>query len=127
MRANWIPVIGREKEIERIVQILSRRTQEQPGAHRRARRGQVQPLSRGWPQLIVEGNIPELLRGKRVVSLDLASMLAGAKYRGEFEERLKNAVAEIKKGGQRHSVHRRAAHHHAARARPRARWTRRTS
>ena len=81
------------------MQILSRRAQEQPGAHRRARRGQVQPLSKDWPQLIVEGSIPELLRGRRVVSLDLASMLAGAKYRGEFEERLKNAMAEIRKAG----------------------------
>ena len=53
----------------------------------------------GLAQLIVEGSIPEILRGKRVVSLDLAGMLAGAKYRGEFEERLKNAMAEIRKAG----------------------------
>ena len=53
----------------------------------------------GLAQLIVEGSIPEILRGKRVVSLDLAGMLAGAKYRGEFEERLKNAMAEIRKSG----------------------------
>ena len=92
------PVIGRTKEIERIVQILSRRTKNnpvligEPGVGKSA-------IVEGLAQLIVEGNIPEILRNKRVVSLDLASMLAGAKYRGEFEERLKNAMAEIQKAG----------------------------
>ena len=92
------PVIGRTKEIERIVQILSRRTKKnpvligEPGVGKSA-------IVEGLAQLIVEGNIPEILRGKRVVSLDLAGMVAGAKYRGEFEERLKNAMAEIKKAG----------------------------
>ena len=92
------PVIGRTRETERIVQILSRRTKNnpvligEPGVGKSA-------IVEGLAQLIVEGNIPEILRGKRVVSLDLASMLAGAKYRGEFEERLKNAMAEIKKAG----------------------------
>ena len=92
------PVIGREHEIERIVQILSRRRKNnpvligEPGVGKSA-------IVEGLAQLIVEENIPEILRGKRVVSLDLAAMLAGAKYRGEFEERLKNAMAEIKKSG----------------------------
>ena len=92
------PVIGREKEIERIVQILSRRRKNnpvligEPGVGKSA-------IVEGLAQLIVEENIPEILRGKRVVSLDLAAMLAGAKYRGEFEERLKNAMAEIRKSG----------------------------
>ncbi|MDO4866303.1 MAG: ATP-dependent Clp protease ATP-binding subunit [Clostridia bacterium] len=92
------PVVGRFNEIERIVQILSRRRKNnpvligEPGVGKSA-------IVEGLAQLIVEGNIPEILRGKRVVSLDLASMLAGAKYRGEFEERLKNAMAEIKKAG----------------------------
>ena len=92
------PVVGRENEIERIVQILSRRRKNnpvligEPGVGKSA-------IVEGLAQLIVEGNIPEILRGKRVVSLDLASMLAGAKYRGEFEERLKGAMAEIKKAG----------------------------
>ena len=92
------PVIGRAREIERIVQILSRRTKNnpvligEPGVGKSA-------IVEGLAQLIVEGSIPEILRGKRVVSLDLAGMLAGAKYRGEFEERLKNAMAEIRKAG----------------------------
>ncbi len=92
------PVVGRATEIERIVQILSRRRKNnpvligEPGVGKSA-------IVEGLAQLIAEGSIPEILRGKRVVSLDLASMLAGAKYRGEFEERLKNAMAEIKKCG----------------------------
>ncbi|MBQ8108705.1 MAG: ATP-dependent Clp protease ATP-binding subunit [Clostridia bacterium] len=92
------PVVGRANETERIVQILSRRRKNnpvligEPGVGKSA-------IVEGLAQLIVEGNIPEILRGKRVVSLDLASMLAGAKYRGEFEERLKNAMGEIKKAG----------------------------
>ena len=92
------PVVGRATEIERIVQILSRRRKNnpvligEPGVGKSA-------IVEGLAQLIVEGSIPEILRGKRVVALDLASMLAGAKYRGEFEERLKNAMAEIKKAG----------------------------
>lgn len=92
------PVVGRMNEIERIVQILSRRRKNnpvligEPGVGKSA-------IVEGLAQLIIEGNIPEILRGKRVVSLDLASMLAGAKYRGEFEERLKNVMAEIKKAG----------------------------
>ena len=92
------PVIGREREIERIVQSLSRRRKNnpvligEPGVGKSA-------IVEGLAQLIVEENIPEILRGKRVVSLDLAAMLAGAKYRGEFEERLKNAMAEIRKNG----------------------------
>ncbi len=92
------PVVGRAQEIERITQILSRRRKNnpvligEPGVGKSA-------IVEGLAQLIVEGNIPEILRGKRVVSLDLASMLAGAKYRGEFEERLKNAMGEIRKAG----------------------------
>ena len=92
------PVVGRAQETERIVQILSRRRKNnpvligEPGVGKSA-------IVEGLAQLIVEGSIPEILRGKRVVSLDLASMLAGAKYRGEFEERLKNAIGEIKKAG----------------------------
>ena len=92
------PVIGRSGEIERIVQILSRRTKNnpvligEPGVGKSA-------IIEGLAQLIAEGNIPEILKGKRVMALDLPSMLAGAKYRGEFEERLKNTLAEVKKSG----------------------------
>ena len=92
------PVVGRTNEIERIVQILSRRRKNnpvligEPGVGKSA-------IVEGLSQLIVEGSIPEILRGKRVVSLDLASMLAGAKYRGEFEERMKNCMAEVEKAG----------------------------
>jgi ATP-dependent Clp protease ATP-binding subunit ClpC len=92
------PVIGRAAEIERIVQILSRRTKNnpvligEPGVGKSA-------IVEGLAQLIVEGNIPETLRGKRVLSLDLAGMVAGAKFRGEFEERMKNAMAEVKESG----------------------------
>ena len=92
------PVIGRSQEIERIVQILSRRRKNNPVLIGEPGVGKSS-IVEGLAELIVEGNIPELLRGKRVVSLDLASMLAGAKYRGEFEERLKNALAEIRKAG----------------------------
>ena len=92
------PVIGRSREIERVVQILSRRTKNnpvligEPGVGKSA-------IAEGLAQRIVDGNIPELLQGKRVFSLDLASLVAGSKYRGEFEERLKNALKELKEAG----------------------------
>lgn len=88
------PVIGREKEIERIIQILSRRTKNNPvllgdpGVGKSA-------VVEGLAQRLVSGSIPEPLRNKRLFSLDLGSMLAGTKYRGEFEERLKNAISEL--------------------------------
>ena len=88
------PVIGRRQEIERIIQILIRRTKNnpvlvgEPGVGKSA-------IAEGLAQRIAEGNIPELLKNKRVVSLDLAGMVAGAKYRGEFEERFKNALKEL--------------------------------
>ncbi len=92
------PVIGRDMEIQRIVQILIRRTKNnpiligEPGVGKSA-------VVEGLAQRIVEGNIPEMLLGKRVVSLDIGSMVAGSKYRGEFEERLKTAMDEIRKAG----------------------------
>ena len=92
------PVIGRKQEIERIIQILIRRTKNnpvligEPGVGKSA-------IAEGLAQRIAEGNIPELLREKRVVSLDLAGMVAGAKYRGEFEERFKNALKELMSDG----------------------------
>lgn len=92
------PVIGREKEIERVVQILCRRTKNNPCLVGEPGVGKTAVIE-GLAQKIIEGNIPEILRDKRVVTLDLSSMIAGAKYRGEFEERLKKALEEIKKAG----------------------------
>ena len=92
------PVIGREKEIQRIIQILIRRTKNnpvligEPGVGKSA-------VAEGLAQRIVQGNVPELLRGKRVLSLDMGSLVAGTKYRGEFEERLKNMMDELHKAG----------------------------
>ncbi|MCT4595389.1 MAG: ATP-dependent Clp protease ATP-binding subunit [Anaeromicrobium sp.] len=90
------PVIGREREIERVVQILSRRTKNNPCLIGEPGVGKT-AIAEGLAQKIVEGNIPEILRDKRVVTLDLASMIAGAKYRGEFEDRLKRVMEELRK------------------------------
>ncbi|HOR86623.1 MAG TPA: ATP-dependent Clp protease ATP-binding subunit [Bacillota bacterium] len=89
------PIIGREKEIERIVQILSRRTKNNPALIGDPGVGKT-AIAEGLAQKIIQGNIPEILRGKRVVTLDLSSMVAGSKYRGEFEERLKSVLNEIR-------------------------------
>ncbi|WP_312650304.1 ATP-dependent Clp protease ATP-binding subunit [Proteiniclasticum sp.] len=89
------PVIGRGEETERILEILSRRTKNNPVLIGDPGVGKT-AIAEGLAQRIVKGNIPELLKGKRVVSLDIPQMLAGAKYRGEFEERLKNVLTEIK-------------------------------
>ena len=88
------PIIGREKEIERVVQILSRRTKNNPCLIGEPGVGKT-AIAEGLAQRIVEGNIPELLKKKRVVALDLSSMIAGSKYRGEFEERIKRAINEV--------------------------------
>jgi len=92
------PIIGRDKEIERVIQILSRRTKNNPCLIGEPGVGKT-AIAEGLAQKIVEGNIPEILKDKRVVTLDLSSMVAGAKYRGEFEERLKKALDEIRKAG----------------------------
>ncbi|HEX3029401.1 MAG TPA: ATP-dependent Clp protease ATP-binding subunit [Clostridia bacterium] len=92
------PVIGRDKEIERVIQILSRRTKNNPCLIGEPGVGKT-AIAEGLAQKIIEGNIPEILKDKRVVTLDLSSMVAGAKYRGEFEERLKKALDEIRKAG----------------------------
>ncbi len=92
------PVIGRQKEIERVIQILSRRTKNNPVLLGEPGVGKT-AVAEGLAQEIASGNVPELLKGKRVVSLDLSGVVAGAKYRGEFEERLKKAMEEIIKAG----------------------------
>ncbi|MDP2928413.1 MAG: ATP-dependent Clp protease ATP-binding subunit [Candidatus Omnitrophota bacterium] len=90
------PVIGRTQEIERVVQILSRRTKNNPVLLGEAGVGKT-AIVEGLAQLIIAGNIPEVLRGKRIVVLDLALMVAGTKYRGQFEERIKAIMEEIKR------------------------------
>ena len=90
------PVIGRDKEIARVIQILSRRTKNNPVLIGEPGVGKT-AIAEGLAQRIVNGNVPEILRNKRIVSLSISSMLAGAKYRGEFEERLKKAIDEVQK------------------------------
>jgi len=90
------PVIDRAQEIERVVQILSRRTKNNPVLLGEAGVGKT-AIVEGLAQLIIAGNIPEVLRGKRIVVLDLALMVAGTKYRGQFEERIKAIMEEIKR------------------------------
>lgn len=92
------PVIGRQKEIERVIQILSRRTKNNPCLIGEPGVGKT-AIAEGLAQEIVKGTVPEILTGKRVITLDLTGMIAGAKYRGEFEERLKNAIDEIRADG----------------------------
>ena len=88
------PVIGRDTEIQRVIQILSRRTKNNPVLIGEPGVGKT-AIAEGLAQRIVTGNVPEILRNKRIISISIGSMLAGAKYRGEFEERLKKAIDEV--------------------------------
>ena len=92
------PVIGREDEIQRVVQILSRRTKNNPVLIGEPGVGKT-AIAEGLAQRIVTADVPEELLDKRILSLDLSGMVAGTKYRGEFEERIKNTLAEVKKAG----------------------------
>jgi len=92
------PVIGRESEIERVIQILCRRTKNKPVLIGEAGVGKT-AIVEGLAQQIASGNVPELLRDQRVVTLDIALMVAGTKYRGQFEERIKAVMDEIRKAG----------------------------
>ncbi|QJW47507.1 ATP-dependent Clp protease ATP-binding subunit [bacterium BFN5] len=92
------PVVGRDNEIDRVIQILSRRTKNNPVLIGEPGVGKT-AIAEGLAQRIVQGGVPEVLRSKRVVSLSMASMVAGSKYRGEFEERLKKVMEEIRAAG----------------------------
>ena len=92
------PVVGRNVEIERVIQILSRRTKNNPCLIGEPGVGKT-AIVEGLAQKINSGDVPELLKNKRVVSMDISGMVAGAKYRGDFEERIKKALGEVKKAG----------------------------
>ena len=92
------PVIGRKVEIDRVIQILSRRSKNNPCLIGEPGVGKT-AVAEGLAQKIVAGDVPELLKNKRLVSLDIASMVAGAKYRGDFDERIKKSLGEVKKAG----------------------------
>ena len=92
------PIIGRKEEIERVIQILSRRTKNNPCLIGEPGVGKTAVVE-GLAEKIVAGDVPEILKDKRVVTVDISSMVAGAKYRGDFEERIKKALEEVKKVG----------------------------
>ena len=92
------PIIGRKEEIERVIQILSRRTKNNPCLIGQPGVGKTAAVE-GLAQKIIKGDVTEILKDKRVVTLDISGMIAGSKYRGDFEERIKKALDEVKKVG----------------------------
>ena len=115
-RGKLDPIIGREDEIERVGQMLSRRKKNNPVLIGEPGVGKT-AIAEGLAQRIVEGNVPQTLENKRVVTLDMASLVAGTKYRGQFEERLKAVMNEIINARRCHHLHRRAAYHRRRRRR----------
>ncbi len=97
-RGKLDPVIGREKEIRRVIQILTRRTKNNPVIIGEAGVGKT-AIAEGLAQRIIAGDVPDSVKGRKVISLDMGSMVAGSKFRGEFEERLKAVMDEIRKAG----------------------------
>ncbi len=97
-------MIGREKEIGRVIQILSRRTKNNPALIGEPGVGKT-AIVEGLAHRIASGDVPETLEDKRIITLDMAGVVAGTKYRGEFEERLKKILEEIKASGNCHPVH----------------------
>ena len=99
------------QEIQRLIQILSRRTKNNPCLIGEPGVGKTAVVE-GLAQLIAGGNVPETIAEKRVMTLDLSGMVAGSKYRGEFEERIKKVISEVTRGRRGAFIHRRDSHNH---------------
>ena len=121
------PVIGRDEEIRRVMQVLSRRTKNNPVLIGEPGVGKT-AVAEGLAQRIVQGDVPSTLKDKQIIALDMGALIAGAKYRGEFEDRLKAVLKEVQEsGGAHHPLHRRTAYRRRGRGRQRRRDGRRQS